>query len=145
MDTPNLLKGYLYPSSRVCRCPRFHACTVTKKCQNYDPHQLDCSICETRVPETRDQIGGMLAEGEYYPDIQDAIHTIETRLHKPMAHPDYEGQEINGADITAKYEKERRAAEVLRMFTTDGSMTMEEKIMHAMVDEETRKMLGRME
>lgn len=142
METPNVLKGYLYPSSRVCRCPRFHACIATKKCQNYDPHQLDCSVCEQRTT-LNDNLGGFLPEGEYVPDLQDAIHTLEEQLNKPMAHPDQQGQK--GEDITNKYNKERKAADMLAHFMNDGTITMEEKIMYAMSDPETAKLLGRME
>ena len=143
METPNILKGALYPSSRRSVCPRFHACIVSKKCQNFDQHMLECIICESRV-DGAPMIGGYIPEGEYYPDLQDAIHTIEDRLHRPLADPNDDGQKMDQFDVSQKYQKERKAADMMHAFL-NGPGSMEEKIVNAMVDPKLARLLGRME
>lgn len=152
MDVPNILKGYLYPSSRVSRCPRFHRCTVSNKCQNYDPHRLDCSLCELRVVREMNQpledvpLGGILPEGEYVPDLQDAVKVLSEQTGVPLAHPDNPTQKVEAlGDITDKLAKQRKAADILARFQAAGVMRMEEQIAEALVDPETAKLLGRME
>lgn len=144
MDTPNVLKGHLYPSSRVVRCPRWHRCIISQKCQNYNPHQLDCRICESRC-RPANMLGGILAEGELIPDLQDAIHTIEQNMNMKMIDPDREAQTIDTYDITKKYEKVRKSTEMLAHFMKEPNRTLEEKAVEAMVDPEIAKLLGRME
>ncbi len=144
METPPLLKGYLYDSTRVCRCPRFHACTISKKCQNYDPNQLDCSLCETAVDPPID-LGGHLPEGEFYPDIQDAIKTVQEALNKPLAHPDQEAQKINGPEITNQYNKTRKSIEMLKRFQGKGVLKMTEEWEDVNVDPEIAKLFGRVD
>lgn len=150
MEIPNTLKGHYYPSSRVPKCPRFHRCTVTNKCQNYDRHLLECNICESRtnlheVDGDSVPLGGHLPEGEYYPDLQDAFATLEKLLGTPFAHPDMVGQQINGADIARQWEKEHRVTEIIRRFSALGTLQMQEEIMNAMVDPNIANLLGRME
>lgn len=150
MDTPNALKGHFYPSSRVSRCSRFHACTVTKKCQNFDRHLYECTLCEQRTntheldPDSV-PLGGFLAEGEYSPDLQFAFAELERMIGKPFSHPDAESQVMNTADISRKWEREHRIVETIKNFTQLGGMTMDEKIMQALVDPELANLLGRME
>ena len=150
MEIPNNLKGHFYPSSRVARCPRFHMCTVTKKCQNYDRHLLQCSICELRtntheIDPDSVPLGGHLPEGEFYPDLQDAFAGLERMLGKPFAHPDAEGQSVNSYDISRQRERESHIIEVIKNFSAVGALSMDEKIMHALVDPELANLLGRME
>lgn len=150
MEIPNLVKGYFYPSSRVCRCPRFHRCTITNKCQSFDLHLLECNVCEQRTdvhehdPESV-PLGGYLPEGEYHPDLQDAFANLERMLHKPFAHPDQEAQTLNSYDIAEKYQREKKITDMLTMFSSVGALSMDEKIMNALVDPETAKLLGRLE
>jgi hypothetical protein len=150
MEIPNSLKGYFYPSSRVSRCPRFHACTITKKCQNFDRHLYECILCEQRtntheLDSDSVPLGGYLPEGEYHPDLQFAFAELERMTGRPFSHPDDEGQTMNSTDIARKWEREHRVVETIRQFTQLGSMTMDEKIMHALVDPELAELLGRME
>jgi hypothetical protein len=145
METPNLAKGYLYPSQRVARCPRCHLCAISHKCQNFDQHNLECAVCESRSPMGQDKLGGIIPEGEFVPDLQDAIHTVEQMMGNPMTHPDQEGQTIKPYDISSNYDKVKKSTELLSKFLNRPDTTMDEQIMEAMVDEETKKLLGRME
>ncbi len=150
MEIPNTLKGNFYPSSRVSRCPRFHMCQVTKKCQSFDRHLQECNLCESRTntheldPDSV-PLGGHLPEGEYYPDLQDAFAELEKMIGKPFAHPDMEEQHLNNADIARNWEREQRVVKTIQEFSSAGSLAMEEKIMQAMVDPEVAQLLGRME
>lgn len=150
METPNIFKGHQYPTARTPRCPMFHACTVSKKCQNYDKHRLICTVCESRtnaheVDPNSVPLGGHLPEGEYYPDLQAAMMELEKLIHKPLAHPDAKPQSIQGAAITRDYEREHKVTEMIRHFSSVGALHMEEKIMHAMVDPDIAQLLGRLE
>ena len=150
MEINTILKGYYYPSSRICKCPRFHMCTVTHKCQNYDQHNLECEVCEQRtdthkIDPNSVPLGGHIAEGEIYPDIQDAIMQLQRMIQKPFAHPDTESQVMSANDIASKYHHDRKVTEMLRMFGSCGRLTMEEKIMQALVDESTSEYLGRLQ
>jgi hypothetical protein len=150
MEIPNICKGHLYPSARVPRCPRFHRCTVTNKCQNYDRHLLECNVCESRT-NTHEldaacvPLGGHLAEGEFYPDLQDAIATLERMLGKAFAHPDNPSQTLNSRDIARNWEREAKVTEMVKTFSSIGALNMDEKIMEALVDEDTARLLGRLE
>lgn len=143
MDTPNLLKGHLYPSNRVSRCPRFHACVACKKCQNFDRHQLDCQVCESRV-YPKPLVCDHIPEGEFIPDIQNSIRIMELFRNEAMAHPDREGQIIDGKEITNKYEKARQASNLLHDFTSSEGTTTEEKVVRAYLNKEQReKLIGK--
>jgi len=126
METPPLLKGYLYPSSRVTRCPRFHACIISKKCQTYDKNQLDCTLCERAVDPPID-LGGHIPEGEYYPDIQHAIKVVQDRLILPMAHPDQTPQSVS-ADIVDQQSKLRKSTEILERFVHKGVLQITDEL-----------------
>ena len=126
MNTPNTLSGYLYPSDRINRCPRFHACLASKKCQNYDQHNLECNLCESRI-NNNENLGGYVAEATHMPDIQDDLRVIENMKHQLMADPDAEGQLINGHRITEQYSEERRAVERLGTFAKYSRMQLEEE------------------
>jgi len=148
MEIPNLCKGYYYPSARSARCPMFHRCTVTNKCQNYDRHNLQCNLCEEKsnmheVDPDGVPLGGHLAEGEFYPDLQDAFGYLERMIGSPFAHPDAEPQKFNKADIARKHDKETRVVEMIRLFSSLGKLKMEETIENVMVDPEVAKHLGR--
>ena len=138
METPNILKGFLYPSSRVSRCPRFSECLVSKKCQNYDPHQLDCAVCESRVTPQY-FLGGYVPEGEYYPDVQAAFKIITKRLHKAIAHPDSPHMSFNLGDIVEEQEKFNKSTEILRKFQAEKKLDLEETITNNLGEIEARK------
>ena len=141
--THAILSGYLYPSNYRSRCPRFHACRLTQKCQNYNPHMLDCSLCETKV-NPNPLLGGFLAEGEFSPDLQDSIKTVEEELGVSFAHPDGKRQKI-GPDITLKWEKMRKATDQLAEFMAGSKAEFDEKIYSALVDPALKSKLGRLE
>lgn len=150
MDVPNPMKGEFYPSNRVSRCPRFSRCTVSNKCQNYDRHLLECNVCESRtntheVDPVSVPLGGYLPEGEYHPDMQDALQQLERLCGRPFSHPDAVPTTQSGADIASKFEKEKKIADMVAMFSRVGPMQMEEVIMQALVNEDTAKLLGRIE
>lgn len=152
MEVPNLMRGSMYPSSRVARCPRFHRCIISNKCQNYDQHQHDCQVCESRVVSAMNQpmvdvpLGGILPEGKYVPDLQDAIKTISEAINRPLAHPDAEEQSLgNHADIVDKLEKQRKAADILARFQTTGILKMTEQIVEARKDPSAARLLGRIQ
>ncbi len=126
MNTPNTLSGYLYPSDRISRCPMFHACVASKKCQNYDPHNLQCNLCESRI-SNNENLGGYIAEASHMPDIQADVRTLEKMKHMAMADPDFEGQLINGHRITEEHNEYRRAAERLGTFSKYSRTHLEEE------------------
>lgn len=143
-EVSTILKGYLYPSMQVTRCPFYHRCLVTGKCQNYDPHQVHCSVCETRVVPPG-KLGGILPEGKYVPDLQDAIRTMEIVLNKAYANRESRGQILDTEEeITNKQSKIRKSTEMIKMFMDSGFMKMEEKIVDCLYDLEKKKILGRL-
>lgn len=144
METPAILKGHMYPSARVERCPRFHRCVATHKCQNYDLHQVDCQFCESRCSIHR-HLGGLIPEGKILPDIQDAIRCVQETMKLAYAHQDASGQKINGRDISRTYDKFQKATRVLNLFASTGLTDIKEKSCLAMYDVEQQKLLGRME
>lgn len=144
MEIQSILKGFLYPSTRVSRCPRFSECTISHKCQNYDQHCLECAICESRV-DPPESIGGYIPEGEYLPDMQDAVKKVTEQMLKPFAHPDSDGQRMNGFEITDKYNDFRQATEVLNKFASENKMKLEEKVEEMWVDSDVANLLGRLD
>lgn len=144
METPAMLRGYLYPSVRVSRCPRFHRCIITHKCQNYDPHQVDCQFCETRCQPAQN-LGGIIPEGELIPDLQDAVRCVQQTMMRPFAHPDAPVQKINGREIARTHDKFTKSQQVLSSFASTGLLDIEEKVKSAMYDLEKKKLLGRIE
>lgn len=145
-ETAPLFKGYNYPSGTVARCPRYHRCLVSNKCQSYDPHQPDCAVCETRVSPPLDKIGGVIPEGKYIPDIQDCVHTIEKIKLMAFAHRDSKGQTLESSvDISENWDRMRRATDMMKMFMDEGAMKLEEKTVNALYDVEKKKLLGRLD
>jgi hypothetical protein len=145
MEIPNIAKGHLYPSTRVSRCSRFHRCIVSNKCQNFDRHRLDCNVCELRASHSHD-VGGQLPEGLYWPDLQDMIKTLQDLKRTAWAHPDREGARGEDmADMTAKYQKVKKATDALAFFSSIGHLNWDEKVAYAMMDPNTRQHLGRLE
>lgn len=140
--THSSLAGYLYPSNFCSRCPRFHACRLTQKCQNYNPHLMECETCESRV-SPNPQLAGLLPEGEYAPDLQHGIKELEDRMNVAFSHPDGKRQRL-GPDITLEFEKSRRATEQLAEFLSESKAKFEEKITHALTDSAMRKYLGKL-
>lgn len=135
MNTPPLLRGGLYPSQLCSRCPRFHPCTVTKKCNNFDQHQPDCQMCESLVrPPVH--VGGYTPEGEFVPDLQDAMAILSRARRTPVAHPDMEAQPVDSIQITNTYERERKAADLLAAYSSLGAMDMYEETKEAAAEYE---------
>lgn len=116
MITPNILRGHFYPVPRQWRCPRFHACQVSHKCQNYDRHCLECRICESRIHPVPDIVGGYLAEGQYKPDIQAAMRNIRDMMRAPYAHPDRVKQKINPMNVAENLERYKKSTEIVARF-----------------------------
>lgn len=143
MNIPNVAKGHLYPSTLRTRCPRFHRCTITNKCQSYDRTRLECQVCESRVRPPL-MVKGVLAEGEFEPDLQDAMKVMRDAIRRPHAHPDQEAQKIDGYEISEKYDRVRKATEVLRMFQTAGMFSLRGQVEQAYLNPEARRMLGRL-
>jgi recombinational DNA repair protein RecR len=83
MDVPNALRGYRYPTSKIARCPSFSRCRACSACQNYDPHQHECIICESRKPESN------ICSLERHSDhTQWCFIELERKFGKPLYHPD---------------------------------------------------------
>lgn len=123
--TPNILRGNLYPITRQIRCPRFHACTVSHKCQNYDRHLLECRLCEARVHPVPDIVGGYLPEGQYKPDIQAAMKFIRDSMRLAYAHPDRVKQKVNPMNIAENLEKYKKSANIVSKFMSLGVLNFE--------------------
>lgn len=144
-DIHSIFRGYMYPSNLTARCPRFHRCIVSNKCQSYDPHQPDCAVCETRV-DPPGKLGGLLPEGKYMPDLQDAVHTIEELQHRPFAHRDAVGQPVETERaIDNKMNRIRKSIDMCKQFMDTGVWNMEEKVVRCLYDTEQKKLLGRIE
>lgn len=47
-DTPNMLRGWLYPTHLASRCPTFKQCVVCKMCEHYSKFRVQCILCEQR-------------------------------------------------------------------------------------------------
>jgi hypothetical protein len=76
-----------------------------------------------------DKLGGYLAEGEYVPDLQDSIATIEKSMGVPMAHIDNDFQKIDGEDITLQHDKTRKAADQLNQFLSKTMTQIEDELL----------------
>ncbi len=122
-----VLRGHLYPSNLHSRCPRFHACIATKKCQNFDCHRLDCQLCESLV-RPNELVGGYLPEGEFVPDVQHALKILEVEKKIAWSSPDGQPNTQRGDQITAQYEQQRRATEVLSRFSGKTNMQIQQEI-----------------
>lgn len=144
MTTPNLLRGGLYPTVHRSGCPRFHACTLTKKCQNFNRHDHACVVCESRV-RPNPIVGGFLAEGEVMPDLQHAMAIMSRRLHTPFVDPEGRGQKIDHAEIANANESTRRAADMFKHFYKRGDATMDRHATDAYFDTARRRFVGRIE
>lgn len=145
-ETSTLLKGYMYPSAQVARCPRYHRCLISNKCQSYDAHQADCAVCETRV-DPPGRLGGILPEGKYIPDLQDAISTIEKNLKVSFAHRDARmHKDPNSVEMTQKWDRLQKSVEMCKQFMAEGTWTsLDEKVMNAVYDTQQKKFLGRID
>lgn len=144
-EISTFFKGYLYPSGQVARCPRYHRCLITQKCQSYDAHNLECAVCETRVQPAR-HLGGYVAEGKYIPDLQDAIQTIENTIRVSFAHRDAAGQKMDsGVEITQKHNRFRKASEMIQMFMDHGIWKLDESFHNVWYDKDKKQFLGRLE
>lgn len=94
----------------------FHPCTVTKKCQNYDPNIKDCFMCEQRVRPAK-ELRGLLPEGLYEPDVQLAIKVVSEFLNNPLINNEGRGQRIDSGEITNEMSRFKKANEILDTFT----------------------------
>lgn len=127
METPALLRGNFYPSSRKERCASFHPCLATKKCQNYNPHSTLCEYCESMVRPVPN-LGGYMAEGEFQPDLQHSLKLIQEAVKKAWSHPDAKAQKTTPRDIADEYDKLKKATNQLAEFSTVSKAKMEEKV-----------------
>lgn len=89
MTIPSVRRGFLYPTMLQSRCPRHHSCLITKKCQNYDRHNSECVMCESRVRPARD-LGGLLPEGAYLFDAQATVKKISDQMGCQFGDPNAE-------------------------------------------------------
>lgn len=143
-----MFAGYLYPTSTVSRCPRFHQCKISQKCQNFDKHNLECSVCEQRtntheIDPNSVPLGGILPEGEYIPDLQDAIVTLEKRIRK--SYVTYDGERShNNAEIVDKALKERKASDMLARYMGKTEHQMEEEIYRTLLSGDEAETIGRL-
>lgn len=153
MEVNTSLRGHLYPSRTTSRCPRFHACIITQKCQNYDPHRMDCSLCELRVrrklliPKDDVPLGGCLPEGQHQPDMQDAIKIIQEARGQALFHVDQEKTRMERTvDISNKLTRLRKATDMMALMNAAGMYRItEEDIKNGHVTPETLEGLGRIE
>lgn len=147
MEIGNLLRGALYPSTRVSRCPRFSRCTMCQKCQNFDRHNLECNHCENRLRIYEDNrvkrqlLCEHIPEGEFFPDLQDCKKEIESYLKKPAVHPDQKGQSVGGVEITRKMERIRKATEIMHAFL--GKPKISEEVVRVWIDSGEADKIGR--
>ena len=132
MDCPSALKGALYPSTRKSRCPLFHPCQATRKCQSYDPNSVMCEYCE-HVIRPNPSVGGYLAEGEFVPDLQHSLKIIQQIAKRPWLHPDNPSQRINSKEVVNKYEETVAASNRLAEFAGISNLTMEHEIVERIV------------
>jgi hypothetical protein len=138
MQIANQLRGFNYPTFKTERCPKFHRCIVTSKCQNFDRHSNICQNCESRVRPPIG-IGGLLPEGELEPDVQEAVKTIQRILNRPMMHPDVDQSlEINQNMINAK--KLEESNKVIEEWTNKNSIIDQDVVVS--VDEKYGEMLS---
>jgi len=130
MQAGNVARGYLYPNNMTSRCPMYSQCKVTGKCQSYDKHSLICTVCEQRVRPAA-YLGGFLPEGEFEPDIQQAMVVIQNAMNAPMATPDSDGQRVAQVDMVQQKKIEQANAVMDRMMEA-GKMTqtMEDEIIN---------------
>lgn len=143
-DVPLLLRGSLYNTSRFSKCPMQSICIVTKKCNNFDPHRLQCDVCESAVrPSTN--VGGVLPEGEYIPDLQHAIKIFTDKVKKALADPDRVGQKYCAYDVTKKYDEVRKSTDMLAKFSSIVGMKFTEEVENYYLSGEDRNLLGRIE
>ena len=145
--TAPLLKGYLYPSHYRSRCPRFHPCTVSQKCQSFDRHCRECVVCESLLIGAKDarvQFGGFVAEGTYAPDLQDSIKTVRDHMQLSLSHPDRE-QFQQSRDIVNEGTRFLKAQQKIQAFSNLVNLEMEEKIQEAWFDPRKKKLLGRLD
>ena len=87
MDTPPMLRGNNYPTHLSARCPAFDECKLCHACTKYNPHDLVCTICESR--KSLDLIC-VHTDAEQYKMVW-----LERFFGKPFAHPDDKQQEVS--------------------------------------------------
>lgn len=120
MEVPSAAKGHLYPSERTLRCLVFHPCLITRKCQNYNQHQHECVLCERRV-FPQENLGGLIADGAFVPDIQDAVRVIQDSTHRKMFDPDADPSYSNDEGIDIVQQSRLKEATQLLSSINPGS------------------------
>jgi hypothetical protein len=139
---PHVVRGYRYDTLLKKKCAVYHPCQVTNKCQNFDRHNRRCFLCEQRV-RPQMNLGGYLPEGEYIPDLQNSVRTIELKLNTPLTHPDQEGQVMNMAEVELDRKEERKALDVIDRFLGMDNVSIEEGVQDIWVNrDEVEKYLG---
>jgi hypothetical protein len=81
----------------------------------------------------------------YTPDLQDAYKTMEEAVATPVHQLDREQQKIDGVDITRKWEKIRKAADLFKYWQfTSGAKLSEDVVEHLALGKDG-KLLGAMD
>ncbi len=74
--TRKFLRGFLYCTSRMHRCPVYHVCVVCGRCTMFSRHRKSCMICESRL--------GINTVCNHTDQDQMAAATITRILGRPM-------------------------------------------------------------
>ena len=51
MDTPGPIRGQFYTTHLTTRCPNYKQCKACIMCENYNPHNPFCGLCEFAKPK----------------------------------------------------------------------------------------------
>lgn len=131
MNVHPLKRGLLYSTTLTSKCPNFSKCLASNKCTNFNLHNQMCKVCESNFHPRPNDIGGCLAEGEFLPDIQNDVATLQKARNLAIADPNAEGQKIQPFVIEREFEKAKEAAANLAKY---GAKTYEELVDTVKVD-----------
>lgn len=84
-----------------------------------------CRVCESNFNPSPPDLGGVMAEGEFLPDLQNDVMTIQKARNLLLADPNAEGQKIQPYVIERQYEKAKEAAANIAKY---GAKTSEQII-----------------
>lgn len=84
-----------------------------------------CRVCESNFNPPPSDLGGMLAEGEFLPDLQNDVMVIQKARNLMLADPNAEGQKLQPYVIEREYEKAKEAAANIAKY---GAKTSEQII-----------------
>ena len=117
IPTSSILRGYRYDTPLTKYCRRFHPCTFTQKCQNYDAGCRECFLCEQRVraivgeegKTEKRYLGGWPAERKYVPDLQLSLKIISEYLNTSFVAPTKRRGTVTGSTLSADYDNSQMA------------------------------------